>query len=358
MKSSQRFFAAPLALAFALSLLPHGLTNARAATPDDETDSAQSAQVNALQRGFRTGYSDGYQAGWRDSNERRARDYRSKEQYQRADRVYVEAYGPVEDYRDGYRQGFESGYATGYERRGFDSTIPATLARRGAAATDDDDADARAGVSANNRAGNRRADDDDDDPPAGTVSDSTGTRGGRGAATASGIPVDTVLRVELLNRLSTDVSQRGDPFQARVVEPSEYEGALLQGRVVSVKRAGRMKGTSELQLSFEQIRLPDGRYENFSAQVVEVVDSNEGAGVGDVDEEGGVRGRDSTRDDAAKVGASAGIGAIIGAIAGGGKGAAIGAVIGAGAGTGGVLAQRGNEIRLERGTNLRIRTSR
>ncbi|HYP53659.1 MAG TPA: hypothetical protein VEQ42_08965, partial [Pyrinomonadaceae bacterium] len=215
------------------------------------------------------------------------------------------------------------------------------------------------GASANNRAGNTRDADEDDDPPAGAVSDSGGNgRGGRGAVGPSGIPLDTVLRVELLNRLSTDVSHKGDPFQARIVEPSEYEGALLHGRVVGVRRAGRMKGTSELQLSFDQIRLPDGRYENFSAQVVEVVDSNEGAGVGEVDEEGGVRGRDSTRDDATKVGASAGIGAIIGAIAGGGKGAAIGAVIGAGAGTGGVLAQRGNEIRLERGTHLRIRTAR
>ncbi|HYP53856.1 MAG TPA: hypothetical protein VEQ42_09975, partial [Pyrinomonadaceae bacterium] len=127
MKSSQRFFAAPLALALALSVLPQSLTAARAASPDDETAAAQNAQINALQRGYRTGYSDGYQAGWRDSVDRRARDYRGKQQYQRADRAYVETYGPAEDYRDGYRQGFESGYSTGYERRSFDSTIPTTL---------------------------------------------------------------------------------------------------------------------------------------------------------------------------------------------------------------------------------------
>jgi hypothetical protein len=327
---------------------------ARAASSPDETTSAQDAQVGALQRGYRTGYSDGYQAGWRDSVERRARDYRGNEQYQRADRAYAESHGPVEDYRDGYRQGFESGYAAGYEKRRYDSTIPATLARRGTTEDDDNVTSTQSvGVSANNR-----TPDDDNEPPRGAVSESGTGRGGRGAATASGIPVDTVLRVELLNRLSSDISRRGDPFQARVVEPREYEGAILQGRVVSVKRAGRVKGTSELQLAFEQIRLPDGRYETFSAQVVEVVDSHDGTGVGEVDEEGGVRGRDSTRDDAAKVGASAGIGAIIGAIAGGGKGAAIGAAIGAGAGTGGVLSQRGRELRLERGTHLRIRTSR
>ncbi|HEV2764738.1 MAG TPA: hypothetical protein VGV38_17290, partial [Pyrinomonadaceae bacterium] len=338
-----------------LLLMPFTHATARAA---DEPASAQDAQINALQRGYRTGYSDGYQAGWRDSVERRASDYRSKEAYQRADRVYVEAYGPVEDYRDGYRQGFESGYASGYDRRGFDSTIPTTLARRGnVGGADDAGDDDRVSTSTSTRVGTTTAGRTTSDPAAGSVSDSD-DRGGRRGAGASGIPLDTVMRVELLNRLSSDVSRRGDPFQARVVEPAEYEGAILQGRVVSVKRAGRVKGSSELQLSFDQIRFPDGRYADFSAQVVEVVDTSDHAGVGDVDEEGGVRGRDSTRDDATKVGASAGIGAIIGAIAGGGKGAAIGAVIGAGAGTGGVLAQRGSELRLERGTNLRIRTSR
>ena len=76
-----------------------------------------------------------------------------------------------------------------------------------------------------------------------------------------------------------------------------------------------------------------------------------------VDSEGGVKGKDSTKDDAAKVGAASGIGAIIGAIAGGGKGAAIGAIIGGGAGTAGVMTQRGKDIRLEQGQHLKIRTS-
>ena len=70
-----------------------------------------------------------------------------------------------------------------------------------------------------------------------------------------------------------------------------------------------------------------------------------------------MKGQDSTKDDAAKVGAASGIGAIIGAIAGGGKGAAIGAIIGGGAGTAGVMTQRGKDIRLERGQHLKIRTS-
>jgi len=91
--------------------------------------------------------------------------------------------------------------------------------------------------------------------------------------------------------------------------------------------------------------------------VVEVLPSGGSTGVGDVDSEGGVKGKGSTRDDIAKVGAATGIGAIIGAIVGGGKGAAIGAAVGGSAGTAGVLSQRGKDLRLARGQQLRIRTA-
>src|SRR5687768_12030690 len=73
-------------------------------------------QTTALERGYRTGYSDGYTAGFKDVSDKAARDYQSKEDYQRADRSFNEAWGPIEDYRDGYQQGFEVGYAAGYER--------------------------------------------------------------------------------------------------------------------------------------------------------------------------------------------------------------------------------------------------
>jgi hypothetical protein len=152
------------------------------------------------------------------------------------------------------------------------------------------------------------------------------------------------------------VSQRGDRFEARVVEPREFEGAVVGGRVAEVRRAGKVKGRAELQLDFDQIQLPNGEWADFHAQVVEVLDMNDDD-VGEVDAEGGVRGRSTKKDDAAKVGASSGVGAIIGAITGGGKGAVIGAIIGAGVGVGGVVTQRGKDIRFERGQQLRIRTS-
>jgi hypothetical protein len=131
----------------------------------------------------------------------------------------------------------------------------------------------------------------------------------------------------------------------------------VTGRVTSVKRPGKVRGSGELQLSFQQIRLADGRAASFGAQVTEIVNSRTDSDTGEVDPEGGVHGRSTTKDDVTKIGAATGIGAIIGAIAGGGKGAAIGAVIGGGVGTGGVMTARGKDIRLPRGQQLVIRTS-
>src|SRR5687768_1350069 len=92
--------------------------------------SAQDSGV-ALQRGFRTGYSDGYMAGYRDTIDSVARNYTRHAEYTRADRAFNQEYGPIEDYRDGYQQGFEAGYDTGYDRRSFEATLPAGLKRRG-----------------------------------------------------------------------------------------------------------------------------------------------------------------------------------------------------------------------------------
>jgi hypothetical protein len=133
-------------------------------------------------------------------------------------------------------------------------------------------------------------------------------------------------------------------------------GAVVEGHVSQVKRPGKTKGVAQLQLSFDQVRFPDNRNVSLHAELLEVMPMGR-QDAPNVDPEGGVKGKDSTKDDVTKVGAATGIGAIIGAIAGGGKGAAIGAVIGGGAGTAGVMTQRGKDLRLEPGQQLRIRTS-
>lgn len=297
-------------------------------------------QSTALERGYRTGYSDGYNAGFNDVNNKAPREFQSKEDYQRAERSYNEVWGPVEDYRDGYQQGFESGYGAGYDRQSFNSGIPNSLKRRPASEMQTSDAQ----NSSEGPAPAQKANPEIQDQPAGISS------------VPSSLPRNSVMLVELLTSLSTEATQRGDRFQARVIEPREFEGATVEGRVTAVRRPGKVKGVAELQLAFETMRMPDGRVTSFSADVIEVVQSS-GDGVATVDPEGGVRGKSSTKDDVSKVGAATGIGAIIGAIAGGGKGAAIGAAIGGGVGTGAVLSDRGKDIRLDQGQQLRIRTA-
>src|SRR5678815_2311071 len=92
---------------------------------------AAQGQTTALERGYRTGYSDGYTAGFKDVNDHAPRNYQNKEDYQRADRSFNDVWGPIEDYRDGYQQGFEAGYNAGYEREQFNSSLPAGLRKRG-----------------------------------------------------------------------------------------------------------------------------------------------------------------------------------------------------------------------------------
>jgi len=296
--------------------------------------------TTALERGFRTGYSDGYTAGYSDVSNNAPRNYQNKEDYQKADRSFNDVWGPIEDYRDGYQQGFESGYNAGYERQQFNSALPTGLRRRGASAGNTNPGNGGAApAEVNPQPNNDPVDVNASTTPNGSIA----------------IPRNTILALELLTPVSTEASQRGDRIEAKVFEPAQYAGYIVEGRVSQVKRPGKVKGVAELQLSFDQIRTPDNRTTALHAELIEI--SAVGNDDPQVDSEGGVKGRDSTKDDAAKVGAASGIGAIIGAIAGGGKGAAIGAVIGGGAGTAGVMTQRGKDIHLERGQHIKIRTS-
>ncbi|MGB8510461.1 MAG: hypothetical protein WCD76_18960, partial [Pyrinomonadaceae bacterium] len=293
MKTRRKMFAAALTLA----LLPAVVAPTRTdATPlASASTQGQGRSLGALERGYRTGYSDGYQSGWGDSIKKTsAGGYKDKADYQRADRAYIEAYGALEDYRDGYQQGFEIGYEAGYEHQGFDSNLPVGgVTRRGAT------------VAGNGESRGGRSDVANDDDSSGSSSGASSAANNSvstsGAPTSNAriVPSNTIMKVELLNRLSTDVSQNGDRFEARVIEPQEYADAVVAGRITNLQRPGKTRGRAQLQLTFEQIKLAGGDWTDFSAQVTEVLD-RDGSNVGDVDPEGGVRGKDSTKDDVAK----------------------------------------------------------
>ena len=155
--------------------------------------------------------------------------------------------------------------------------------------------------------------------------------------------------------VSTLNARESDRFTATVRQPSQYEGATIEGHVSSVQRSGRVTGRSELTLNFDTIRLRDGRSFRFGG-ILESVRNAQGETV-KIDNEGMVRDDDQTTKTVQRAAIGTAVGAIIGAIAGGGKGAAIGAVLGAGGGAGSVYVQGRDDLELDRGTELIIRTT-
>jgi len=168
------------------------------------------------------------------------------------------------------------------------------------------------------------------------------------------IPDNTRVIAVLDDSLSTRTAAVGDRFTLRVTDPSEFEGATIEGHVSHLERSGRLTGRSVMTLDFDTIRLRDGRSYQF-AGTMEAVRSATGDTVR-VDTEGTVRDDSQTRQTETRAGIGTAVGAIIGAIAGGGKGAAIGAIIGAGTGAGSVYVQGRNDLELARGTEITIRS--
>ena len=167
------------------------------------------------------------------------------------------------------------------------------------------------------------------------------------------IPNGTRLTARLNTDLDTKTSTVGDRFTMEVTSPSEYNGAIIEGRVASVERSGRVSGRARLGLDFDTIRLRNGSTYRF-AGFVDSVRATDNSNVS-VTNEGEVReGNNQTTRTVTRTAIGAAVGALIGAIAGGGEGAAIGAAVGAGAGAGSVVLQGRDDLLLKSGTEVSI----
>ncbi len=171
---------------------------------------------------------------------------------------------------------------------------------------------------------------------------------------ATVIPRGTDMRIRLDDEIDTRDSKDGDTFTAIVQNPDKYANATVEGHISRIDKSGKLKGQTELVLTFDRIRMSNGENLNFAAQVVEIY----GEDAGKVDEEGNVTSGSKGKETAVATGGGAALGAVIGAIAGGGKGAAIGAAVGAAAGAGGSYIRGSKKVKLEAGTELLIRTTR
>ena len=156
--------------------------------------------------------------------------------------------------------------------------------------------------------------------------------------------------------LTTKRAKQGDRFAMTVHQPTQYEGAVIEGTIASVDRGGRISGRSEMSLNFDTIRLRNGQTYKFTG-IIENVRALNGETV-QVDNEGAVKEDNSqTRRTIERGAIGTALGAIIGAIAGGGKGAVIGAVVGAAGGAGSVYVQGQDDVELLSGTEVTIRAS-
>ena len=185
-----------------------------------------------------------------------------------------------------------------------------------------------------------------------SINGNQNTGGNGGSLNDFVIANNTRVTAILKTPVSTKVSQNGDRFQMEVTSPSQYSGAIIEGRVAKSERSGRISGRANMSLEFDTIRLRNGQTYRF-AGIVDDVTTASGEKV-TVNNEGTVRDNNQTTKTVTRAGIGAAIGAIIGAIAGGGSGAAIGAGVGAGAGAGSVILQGRDDVELGEGTTFSI----
>jgi type IV secretion system protein VirB10 len=177
------------------------------------------------------------------------------------------------------------------------------------------------------------------------------------------VAVGTQVPLSLINSISTKHSAVGDRVyletsfpvltNGRIVIPV---GSYVAGTVTEIKKPGRMKGRGELYVRFDSLTLPNGVTRDFRARIGGL----DGQTNGELDRaEGKVRSEGNKAGDARVIGEAAGAGASIGVIAGSaaghaGMGAGIGAAAGAAAGLIGVLATRGPDAVLARGSTVEM----
>src|SRR3954466_6761077 len=173
----------------------------------------------------------------------------------------------------------------------------------------------------------------------------------------------TKIPLSLINTISTKHSAEGDRVYLETAFPVLSEGRIVipvgsyvSGTVPQLTKPGRMKGRGELYVRFDSLTLPNGVTRDFRARLGGV----DGQNSGELDRsEGKVRSEGNKVGDARSVGEAAGAGASVGVIAGSaaghtGMGAGIGAAAGAAAGLVGVLATRGPDAVLSRGSTVEM----
>ncbi|MBV8896358.1 MAG: BON domain-containing protein [Acidobacteriaceae bacterium] len=148
------------------------------------------------------------------------------------------------------------------------------------------------------------------------------------------IPAGARLQVRTIDAINSANADSGQLYRASLDAPLVHEGRVIVPAgvpvslvVVAARSAGRIKGSSELEVRASGLEY-HGRNLPLDTSVFA--------------EEGKARGKGT----AVRTGIGAVAGAVIGGIAGGGKGAAIGSAAGGGAGFGSALFTHGQQVKI------------
>lgn len=177
------------------------------------------------------------------------------------------------------------------------------------------------------------------------------------------VDAGTKIPLSLLNSISTKNAAEGDRVYLETVFPVMANGKIVipvgsnvAGTVTSVKRAGRVKGRSELFVRFDTLILPNGAMRDFRARMSNM----DGTVGGSLDrKEGRIEGDGNKAGDMRTIGDAAITGTMIGGIAGAtagraGMGLGVGAAAGATAAMIGILSTRGPDAMLTKGTTVEM----
>ncbi len=177
------------------------------------------------------------------------------------------------------------------------------------------------------------------------------------------LPAGTKIPIVIKHAISTKNAQENDPIYAetnfpvvvndRIIVPA---GTYVQGSIIHVERAGRLKGRGEILVHFTTLIFPNG----YTVMLPGALDSIPGAEHATVGEEGAVKGEGKDKGKAAEtIGKTTATGTTLGGLGGlaGGRpglGMGVGAGTGAAVGLVAVLLTRGPELRIESGSTLEM----
>lgn len=160
------------------------------------------------------------------------------------------------------------------------------------------------------------------------------------------VPAGTVLEAQFLEGISSESSEAGDIFRARIAEDVATDGGVaipagseVVGVVTEAVPTRKVGGRAKLSVKFTDLVLPSGGTVPIQASFIE-------------------EGRSQTGKDAATIGGAAAGGAVLGRILNRkdrSKGAVIGAIIGAVAGTAIASRTPGEEVAIPEGTVIHLK---